>query len=681
MDESLKNFFLNSAQAFYNTARSVLSSTTSTNESTTNDSTPVNQDNHTQRRSGNEQRNSTLSLFRHNPYGAHKNKEEDAKTSQPKHENRPSYNRPSIHRSPIPSASTSSSKSSTDSFSIVRSQNPSQKSMSKTTNDTTKPATTSIAHVLKETNEKRDLNSNKDNSIPANSILSSIGRSNKASHKTVQPAIASGTNKSALNKTTKKDVIPFGTGHSISGQKTSVTPSKETTTNIGTTSTQTPSSAKTAPIKRETSIVTLGHLDRNGQFNAPMDYSNVIERTIDIYENQTRQENLLQIPVSRRDYSQVDNHASYVPLNETVYLDQLSLYLTRPFRTVEEKTRAIFTWIAKNIRYDWVDHNDAMITFKERRGICGGYAALFSAMCFYVEIYSVFKISGHARGRLNDSLESHAWNAIQTEDGLWHLIDCTWAAGYMQETFKWCFKDEYFFIPPEELIYSHFPQDPNWQGLPSPISKEEFMENAHKTLEGYVQGVVLVSHKKSKYLLQDTHVANIIIQAPAGKDWQINLFEEGKKEHLQGHDLVEMKDDITARLLVSFPKTNVNYEVNVFRDRKWIVSYLFKVAPSVTIPSCCTFVKIYKGMQDVGGTIINPKYGQLNATQEHLFIIKTVSPHIDLLFNFKDQYIPMVKRRNYHVLKTKIPPGVSEVSIACKQNKYISYCCRYYLQN
>ena len=90
-------------------------------------------------------------------------------------------------------------------------------------------------------------------------------------------------------------------------------------------------------------------------------------------------------------------------------------------------------------------------------------------------------VSGFAKGvgysagaPLTTSLH-HAWNAVKVR-GEWKLLDCTWGAGALNERGEYvpAFDSFYFFTPPEQFIYSHFPNDSRWQLMAEPLTRQAF---------------------------------------------------------------------------------------------------------------------------------------------------------------------------------------------------------------
>lgn len=92
-----------------------------------------------------------------------------------------------------------------------------------------------------------------------------------------------------------------------------------------------------------------------------------------------------------------------------------------------QKAKAIYDWVATNIKYNSQDANttaaalakgsEAIEVFNTKSGICQGYADLYAAMC-------------RAQGIQVKVVESntHAWNQVYTPQTGWFSVDCTWAA-------------------------------------------------------------------------------------------------------------------------------------------------------------------------------------------------------------------------------------------------------------
>ncbi|MFM7078552.1 MAG: transglutaminase domain-containing protein [Bacteroidota bacterium] len=147
------------------------------------------------------------------------------------------------------------------------------------------------------------------------------------------------------------------------------------------------------------------------------------------------------------------------------------------------KARAFFTWIAHNINYDVEeykmpspdpDKQNAEIVFRNKKGVCQGYANLFETFCRMSSLPCVV-VAGHVRELGRYSPASHAWNAIRIGND-WKLVDATWGAGVLNENGKYeaAFDDKYFLSSGENFIEEHYPFDPVWQLLTNPVNITDY---------------------------------------------------------------------------------------------------------------------------------------------------------------------------------------------------------------
>ncbi len=89
--------------------------------------------------------------------------------------------------------------------------------------------------------------------------------------------------------------------------------------------------------------------------------------------------------------------------------------------TQEQKYTKIFKWVSTQIQYGTSDNN-AYAAFKNRKGVCQGYANLLRLMCYCQKI-PAFVVRGYAivNGK---RIGGHAWNYVNT-DGYWWVSDPT----------------------------------------------------------------------------------------------------------------------------------------------------------------------------------------------------------------------------------------------------------------
>ncbi len=163
----------------------------------------------------------------------------------------------------------------------------------------------------------------------------------------------------------------------------------------------------------------------------------------------------------------------------------LAAFLTSKAKGDKEKAWCIYRWVTDRISYNvealltkMPGENSAESVFKSRVCVCEGYSRLFLKLCSEAGLETV-KVVGIARSGSKDdkgvpSIESHAWNAIKL-DGKWEFVDSTWGSGSVdKKAFVKNFDPQFFMIPPEQIRFTHFPEDSKWQLIEQTITKEEF---------------------------------------------------------------------------------------------------------------------------------------------------------------------------------------------------------------
>ena len=152
------------------------------------------------------------------------------------------------------------------------------------------------------------------------------------------------------------------------------------------------------------------------------------------------------------------------------------------------RARALYDWITANIRYDvqewahitgggtsYMNAHDPLSVLARGTTVCAGYAWLFDAMAQSVGLGCTFLIGAVRgyRGTPDDTLVSdfkHAWNAVLV-DGDWRLLDATWGARQTGESeTDYLDRQSYYFdTPPNQMIFDHLPETPEWQLLADPL--------------------------------------------------------------------------------------------------------------------------------------------------------------------------------------------------------------------
>lgn len=155
-------------------------------------------------------------------------------------------------------------------------------------------------------------------------------------------------------------------------------------------------------------------------------------------------------------------------LDEVAYLAD---YIAGDIKDNYKKLEAISKWVSDNIYYDR-DARESSVTqseiciknvLKERKTVCVGYSALFSALCEAQGIY-VVNVKGTATSDtvkyddLADGPVNHEWCAAKTDDK-WVWVDCVWDSNLKFENNEFKSIGEntqmYFDISPLALSFDH----------------------------------------------------------------------------------------------------------------------------------------------------------------------------------------------------------------------------------
>jgi transglutaminase-like putative cysteine protease len=169
-----------------------------------------------------------------------------------------------------------------------------------------------------------------------------------------------------------------------------------------------------------------------------------------------------------------------------------------------QRVKALHDWVVTRLHYDKDSTvpsqrkpQDAESVFRNRMGVCEGYARLMVELGKHSGDRVVFLV-GDVRDELgNLAPVGHAWNAAEVR-GKWYLLDATWddpvmKGGPTQDSYQ----TDYLFIPPNVAVLDHFPEEPRWQLLAAPLSRGEFLRQPFARPGLAREGLTLVSPERA----------------------------------------------------------------------------------------------------------------------------------------------------------------------------------------
>ena len=369
------------------------------------------------------------------------------------------------------------------------------------------------------------------------------------------------------------------------------------------------------------------------------------------------------------DYSYIDKYTIRTPVQYQESLDQLVSYLVRPARSERDKLRAVYTWITHNISYNpkmlHTTYPTSLLeppnVLKSRSTICAGYAKLAQAMMSKALGRKVYYINGNSKGGYGSSTGNHAWNAVELNGG-WYFIDCTWGAGYLDnsENFHQRFNEFYFLMPPDVSIYTHFPKDIEWQKLQFPVSRDEFLSLIKTNAHFFEYNLSFLSHSKS--LIQADSSLQIELIAP--EDVILSAHLKLSDRIFEERFVFIQKEDLLCNIQAVFPKTG-EYILDVFAkerngpdDFKHVLSYLVKATKIKQGPIGLPIA--YTAFQKNSAVLYSPCFGFLKAGEKYNFRIKVPNALEVKLFQGKKRH-GLKQEGQYFYREKKLKKGEATI--------------------
>ena len=218
---------------------------------------------------------------------------------------------------------------------------------------------------------------------------------------------------------------------------------------------------------------------------------------------------------SAQKVSEVDKIVAKYP-KSFASTEKLADKIENDFDSDYDRARAIYSWIAFNIKYDFntflnpprtqgfrysseaekqrkikqINDNLIQKTFTSKKAVCEGFTALYQHLASLMGIKCEIirgdsKISVRDIGRKTTS-SNHAWNMVLI-DKKWRLVDVTWGQGYYDSSKGRMVNDfnpVYFDTDSDYFFAKHFPDSGTFSG--ERLSKDDFLNGPliyNKTIE------------------------------------------------------------------------------------------------------------------------------------------------------------------------------------------------------
>ncbi|MFN8608685.1 MAG: transglutaminase domain-containing protein [Vulcanimicrobiota bacterium] len=185
----------------------------------------------------------------------------------------------------------------------------------------------------------------------------------------------------------------------------------------------------------------------------------------------------------RADYARLDARVAALADRADFSVESLAQALSALASDPELKFRAIYRWEAAHLSYDtdvlagkppvrsqWPED-----VLRDRVAVCDGFARLYCALAQQMGL-ECETVLGYAKGPLvlhgDWGQPNHRWVRVRLPGG-WALVDPTWSRAWRGGK-DWAYQDQFFLMPPAQMLQDHWPIQPDWQLLTPALSFQAF---------------------------------------------------------------------------------------------------------------------------------------------------------------------------------------------------------------
>ncbi|KAL8579877.1 hypothetical protein ACOMHN_046444 [Nucella lapillus] len=286
-------------------------------------------------------------------------------------------------------------------------------------------------------------------------------------------------------------------------------------------------------------------------------------------------------------FNEVDEYVRQVSKTPASSVEELAKALTTKYSDEMLKTRALFYWMALNIRFDTESYfsgdfgpQDASSVLQSRRAVCQGFSQLFDELCKVVKIPCLM-VSGIAKGYRHDPEDvytehtkaNHAWNLVLLQ-GEWRPLDSTWGTGHVNRSGRFVrrLEDRWFLTDPGEFVLRHFPlmdgdlqESAKYQSLPNPMTIEQFSAHVKLERDAHALGLQCLTHQQTVIDV----IRDVTIKVKADKQplesVKVTLEERAPVDQVKAsHDVLTSLDDAGTCTIYVRPSRAATYLLKVF---------------------------------------------------------------------------------------------------------------------
>ena len=334
----------------------------------------------------------------------------------------------------------------------------------------------------------------------------------------------------------------------------------------------------------------------------------------------------------------VDNRMLSIPASQSFSTTAIAEYVKQNFNTDRKKLRAVYIWVASNIRYTTDSANvinlgpdpDAKVTaaLRRRKGVCENFAAIFNDICTKAGL-TTFIVDGYTKQNGSIDKTGHSWCAVFI-DNRWLSCDPTWDVESGSNT-------KYFLVEPSEMIASHMPFDPMWQLLDHPVSHRQFyngntFQDRNTPLFNYADSIAafckmdsLQRFRSTAFRIESSGLQNDLVKSRLNYNkMHIEIIREDKDVELYNSSVEDLNE--ATRVYNNFVQ---------YRNNQFMPAMTDKALQDILNGADTKLVNAHKNLEEIASSAASFKF----STEDLLNRLNTLALRIKEQRSFLALYL------------------------------------------
>eukprot|EP01022_Parablepharisma_sp_SALTPOND_P028469 TRINITY_DN71007_c1_g1_i1.p1 TRINITY_DN71007_c1_g1~~TRINITY_DN71007_c1_g1_i1.p1 ORF type:complete len:787 (-),score=72.44 TRINITY_DN71007_c1_g1_i1:4092-6452(-) len=314
-----------------------------------------------------------------------------------------------------------------------------------------------------------------------------------------------------------------------------------------------------------------------------------------------------------------------------------------------EKAWVAFRWVTQNITHEANLESDTEKIYKKGKAGCYGFSAIFKELASKFGVCTE-TVNGFVRNvewdpeKLSEE-PNHTWNAVKIA-GEWKLVDAMYGAGKFGNNGEYIkeFSEFYFCTSPHKLIRTHFPVDPKWQMLDTPLSRE----CANKLLPlgpvFYEAGLVKPEPDQSVVKIDGKALFKLMYDPKANPDISATLIS-GNTEVKGAVFIQKLPGQFNISLAINQAG---QYDLSLFvlKDDNYTLACKYRTICNTNAKTVVKYPEQYKAFNEVDAILYSPLEGLLDLDFVYNFKLKVAENVEQVAVVVGEQWIYLVKKHD-----------------------------------